>query len=141
MMQHAGTDNQIELALELTHTLEWQLPGFEIGEVVLLFQLVRVRDARRADVAADDVCVRVNDRVLGGLRRSASGNENVEICAVRPIGPQQVELGAMPVLIAPLVAGAVEVLHRRWIRMARVELADRIGVHARSGCLLCRHGA
>ena len=54
MVKHTGTHDQIEAALQLAGAFDRQLPGLEIGEVVLPLQLLGVIDTRRADVDADD---------------------------------------------------------------------------------------
>jgi hypothetical protein len=46
----------------------------------------------------------------------------------------------MDILVLPQIASPIQILHRRWIRMVRVEITDRIGARVR--CLaLFDHGA
>ena len=94
-------------------------------------------EAGRADVDADDARVGPTEGVFGGLPRAASGDEDIEIGAVRSVRPQQVVLGAMAVLVLPLVSSAIEVGDRGWIGVAGVELAHRIGAHVRCSRVSC----
>src|SRR4029453_6807349 len=127
MVEHARTHNQIELALQLADMFDRQLPDLEILQVVLLLQLLRVRDARGADVDSDHAGIWPAERVFGGLPRSAPGDQDVERRTVRLAGPQQVEFGPMAVRVSPLVTRALQIGDRWGIGMAGVELADRIG--------------
>ena len=130
MVQHARADDQIEAcAPSAAALLDRQLPRLEIRQVVLPLQLLRVIEAGRADVDADDAGVGLAERVLRGLPRSAAGDEDVQIGAVRLVGPQQVVLGAMAILVPPLVASAIEIGDGRRIGVAGVEVADGIGAH------------
>src|SRR4029453_15637808 len=126
MVEHARTHNQIEVALQLADSFDRQLPDLEILQVVLLLQLLRVRDARGADVDSDHAGIWPAERVFGGLPLSAPGDEDVEIPTIRLVGPQQVELGAMAILVSPLVTRAIQIGDRWRIGMAGVEIADRI---------------
>ena len=131
MMQDTSGHNQVERALQFTDALDRQLPEVQVRQPVLQFELVRVLDARRADVDADDESVWPAQRVPRGLPRSAAGNEDVEIGAIRCSRPEEVMLGAMTIGIAPLVARAIEVVDGRRIGVAGVELGDRVRGHAR----------
>ena len=129
MVQDAGADDQIEAAPKRGGLLDRQLPRFEIRQVVLPLQLRRVIEAGRADVNADDAGVGAAERVLRGLPGSTAGNQDIEVGTIRSVGPQQVILGAMAILVPPLVAGAIEIGHRRRIRVVGIEVADGIGIH------------
>src|SRR5262245_46253314 len=126
MVQHAGRDDQIELPIERIHALDRKLAGLEIREVVLALQRLGVIEARRADVDADDSRRGAADGVLRRLPRAASRHQDVEVGAIRPVRPEQMEIGAMAVLVAPLVARAIEIPDRWRIWMSVVERADRI---------------
>ena len=129
MVQHTRAHDQIESPMQFTGAFERQLPDVEIREVVTSFQRLGVIDARRADVDTDDARLGTAQGVFRRLPGAAAGDEDVEVGAIRPIGPQQVVLGTTAVLIAPLVAGAIEIVYGRWIRVAGVEVADGIGIH------------
>ena len=108
--------------------LDRKLTDLEIREVVLALQLRSVIQAGGADVNADDAGIGAAERILGGLPRSASGDEDIQVGAIRSFGPQQVVLGAMAILVLPLVTSAIQVGDGGRIGMAGVELAHRIGV-------------
>jgi hypothetical protein len=131
MMQHTGGNDQIELPTQFTGTLDRQLLDVEIRKRVLLFQLFRVLDARRADVDADDPAVGSTERVSGRLPRAAAGNEDVEVRPIRRVRPHQVVLGAQADRIAPLVARTIQVVYRGRIGVAGVELAHGVSAHLR----------
>ena len=96
-MQHARRDDEIEAVVQLADALDWQLPRFQIRQVVLLFKLIGVFEARRTEIDSNDACCRMSEGVLGGLPRSTTGNENFKICAERLIGPEQVKLRAVTI--------------------------------------------
>jgi hypothetical protein len=70
------------------------------------------------------------DGMLGRLRRAAAGDQDVAVGPVRGAGPEQMVLGAMTVLIAPLVTSPIEARNGWRIGMRGVERFDRIR-HAR----------
>jgi hypothetical protein len=86
-----------------------------------------VLETGRTDVNASDARSRVTERILCGLPRSAPGDEDIQIGAIRFVGPKQVIFGPLANFIAPLVASAIEIFYGWGIRMGRVELAYRIG--------------
>jgi hypothetical protein len=63
---------------------------------------------------------------LSGLPRSASGNENIKIGAIFLVGPEQMILGAMDVLVLPHLTNAIEIFEWRWVRVICVKLAYRV---------------
>ena len=75
------------------------------------------RDARRADVDADHLGARPAQRVLGGLRRAAAGDQDAPVVAIGFVRPEQVGLGAPPVVI-PSCPVALQIVDRRRIGMA-----------------------
>ena len=70
----------------------------------------------------------MTERVLCGLPRSASGDEDIEIGAIWFVRPQHMVFGMMDVLVLPHVASAIEDVYRGRVRMIGVELVDWIGV-------------
>src|SRR5688572_18936741 len=84
-----------------------------------------VFQARRTDVNADDARLRAAERILRRLPCAASGDENIEIGAVRLAGPEHVVLGTMAIGVLPLVTRAIEVRDRGRIRVPGVEIRHR----------------
>src|SRR4029434_2437948 len=109
MVQHTGADDQIEAPLHCTHSLDRAVHGLEVGQSVLLSQLLRVFEARRADVDADNVRLRPAESVLRRLPCAAAGDQNMEIGAIRRVGPEQVMLGPMTIGILPFLSRPIEV--------------------------------
>ena len=118
-------------------SLDRQLPRLEVRQVVFALQLLGVIQAGRADVDAGDAGVGTAQRVLRGLPRSAPGDEDVQICAIRFVRPQQMMLGVMAIRISPLIASAIEVFDGWGIGVVRVELAHRIEAHIRCASVAC----
>src|SRR5262245_52635302 len=133
MVKDARAHDQIERTVQHAGAFDRQWLDLEIRQAVLLLELLRVLDARHADVDADDPGVRPAERVLGSLPRAASGDQDVEVATIRRAGPQQVILGPKSIRIPPLVARAIQILDGRRIGMTRVEIAHRIGVRLRPG--------
>src|SRR5262245_8616409 len=131
MVKDARAHDEIEAPLQLADVLEWQSPELEIRQVVLALEVLSVIDARRADIDANDGGVGSTQGVLGGLPGATSGNQNVQVCAVRPTGPHRVIFGTTAILVAPFVACAIQVGDGRRIRMPGVELGHGVRVHIR----------
>src|SRR4029079_8219421 len=72
------------------------------------------------------------DRILRCLPRSASGDEYIQISAIRLFGPQQMMFRTMDILVPPHLASTVQVFDRWRKRVSGVEIANGIGVR------LCR---
>ena len=79
-----------------------------------------------ADVDGDDARRRMTEGKLCCLPRATSGNENIKIGAIFLVGPEQMILGAMDVLVLPHLTSAIEIFERRWIRVICVKLANRV---------------
>ena len=58
VVEHAGADDVFEGLVELARSLDGELVHFEVIERMLSLQLLRERDALRADVNADDARAR-----------------------------------------------------------------------------------
>ena len=131
VMQHPGADDVLEGLLEFLGALDGELPHDEIVESVLAFQVARKRDALLADVDSDDPGSRPAQRVVRGLHRAASGDQNAAVVPVGLLGPKQVRLGAP----APIVPGATvrrQIVDRRRIRMPLIEFSNgRVVTHVR----------
>src|ERR1051325_3415791 len=109
MMQHPGTNDQVELVVQVCGVLDRQLSRFEIRQVVLPFQSRSVFETCQADVNAGDACSRMAERELCSLPRSTSSHENIQIRAVFLLRPQQMELGAMDILVLPQVTRTIKI--------------------------------
>src|SRR5688572_25721951 len=129
-MQDASTNDVIELVVQVRGVLDWQLPRFEIREVVLLLQLLCVLETGRADVNGNDAGRGMTDRIFCRLPRATAGNENIHLSPIFPVGPEQVELRPKDVLVLVHVASAIQIIDWRRIRMLRVKLINRIGTHS-----------
>ena len=101
-----------------------------LARLYLRFERLGVADARRAQVDADDLALRLAQGVFGRLRGAAAGDQHVQVRAVGLLRPVQVEVRAAPALILPAPAVAVQVFHRRRIRMRVVE-----GLHGLLGAV------
>ena len=86
-----------------------------------------VLDTGGTDVDPDDPRLRPAERVPGGLPGPAPRDENVEILTVGAARPEEMKLGPPASRVAPLVPRAIEVVDRRRIGVAAVELGDGIG--------------
>src|SRR5580700_1721793 len=119
MMQHAGGDHVFERLTEFGGPLDGKLTYFEIVEHVFLFQLLRERDARGADVDPDDARAWPAHCIVRGLHRATAGNKNAAVVTILLAGPEEMRFGAAaPAVPAPPVS--VQVVHRRRVRMALV---------------------
>lgn len=66
---------------------ERHLVKLEICQIVLLLQLLGVLNARGADIDADHPGLGAAHRVLGGLPRATSSDEDIQRRAIRLVGP------------------------------------------------------
>ena len=103
----------------------------------LLLKLARVAQARLADVDGRDAGFGLAQRVAGGLRRAAAGDQDLPIARALSVGQMQMEQRAATLRVAVEIAMLVEAGERRRIRHPLVEVADRFApVHvARSACV------
>ena len=126
MMEHACRHYEIEAVVQVGGILDRQLPNFEVRQLVLLLECLGVPQTGRTDIDGDDTGSRMTERKLCSLPRSTSGNENVKVGAIFPVGPEQMIFGAMNILVLPHVTSAFEIFEifqRRWVWMIRVKLA------------------
>ena len=130
MMQHARAHNQVEAAFQFRDALDRQRPYLEICEVVLARQLLGVIETGRADVNTDDAGVGPADGVFGRLPGSTSRDGDIQVRTVWPVRPKQMVFRPVAILILPLIARPIQILYRRRIRMAGVEL----GTPGRRAC-------
>lgn len=138
MVQHARANDKVETLAQVADVLDWQLPRFEIRQVVLLLVRFRVLETSRADVDGSHVRRGMAKCVLCGLPRSTSSVQNIEIGAIRFVRPHQMVLGMMDVLVLPKITSTIEILNRRREGMTRVKLIDWISVsYLHCDCLSC----
>ena len=97
---------------------------FEVLDFVPCLKLARVTEARLADVDGGDVGLRLAKRVANGLRRAASGNQDIPVLARRAGGPEQMEKRARAIRIRGEIAAAVQIGDGRRIGHALIEVAD-----------------
>src|SRR4029453_4529305 len=114
--------------------------GLEVRQSVLPSQLLRVFEARRADVDADNVRLRPAESVVRPLPGAAAGDQNIEIGAIRRVGPEQVMLGPMTIGILPFLSRPIEVGDGWRIWVPGVEVGYRVThIRPRVPDLLNRH--
>ena len=87
----------------------------------------------RTDIYADNAGVRVAERILCGLPRSAPGDEDVEIRAIGFLRPEQMVLGETPIFVLPRVTSTVQIGDGGRIGVSGVELAHPVGANLRYG--------
>src|SRR5262245_4072566 len=73
----------------------------------------------------------MTERILCGLPRSASGDEDIQIGAVFLVRPMQMVLGAIGILGLPGVTKTIQIFYRRRVGAPGIELAHRIGAEVR----------
>src|SRR5262245_52168221 len=74
----------------------------------------------------------MTERILCGLPRSTSGDEDIQIGAVFLVRPMQMVLGAIGILGLPRVTKTIQIFYRWWVGVTSIELAHRIGADVRS---------
>src|SRR3954466_5183915 len=87
-MEHTGRDHEVERPLELPSLLEGHLPKLEIAEPVQLLEKTLMGERRLRDVDADDMAVGIRERVVRGLARPATGNEDLQLGRLDVPGPE-----------------------------------------------------
>src|SRR5262245_23038225 len=125
MVQDAGGDDEIETPAQIADLFDRQLMKVEIRERVLALQIIGVREARGADVDARHARAWTARRVLGRLKRAATGDEDLEILPERHRRPEQMEVDAA-LLFVPERALAIERADRRRVRPPVIELANHV---------------
>ena len=126
MVQHAGADDVLEGLPEFGGALDGELAHLEVVERVLALQLLRERDALRADVDADDSSARPAQRVVRRLRRAAAGDQDAAVFAVGLGRPEEMRFGA-PARVVPGAAVRVEIVDGRRVGMRFVKSAHPRG--------------
>ena len=76
MMQDPGTDNLIEAHLQVANLLNRKLVNLKIPKVILCLEAVCAIHTRCADIDAGDLSRRPAQRMFGGLRSPAAGDDN-----------------------------------------------------------------
>ena len=79
MVKHSGADHLVEGASEFADILNRELVKFEILQLILLLELARVTQARLADIDGGDSGIRLAKGVPCGLRRAATGDEDLQV--------------------------------------------------------------
>src|SRR4029077_1265790 len=123
-MQHPSADNQVKAASQLLDALERQLMQFEVLKRVLLLQLARMTQTRLADIDGGHPGTGLAQRVACGLRRTATGNQNLLVTVWPLARPYPVEHGAATLRNAVQCAMFVEALQRWRIGQPFVERSD-----------------
>src|SRR5262245_51152090 len=131
MVQHASTDDQVEALVQLGGVFDGQLTCYEIRQVVLPLQRLSVLETGRADINTNHAGVGMTERILCGLPRSTSGDEDIQIGAVFLVRPMQMVLGAIGILGLPCVTKTIQIIYWWWVGEPSIELAHRIGADVR----------
>ena len=76
---------------EFACALDGELAHLEVVERVFALQILRERDALRADVDPDYLCARPAQRVVGGLHGAAAGYQNASISRYGSAGQKRCE--------------------------------------------------
>ena len=121
VMQDSRADDLIERRSQRRHLRNRQLAHREVVEAVLALQRLRVADAGGAEVDARDARARPAQRDLCRLRRTAARHQDRGILPQRPRRPQQVMLGAAPLVVLPETPVPIEAVDRRRVRTSLVE--------------------
>ena len=129
MVENAGTDDLIEVCVQIADAVDRQLAELEIVQAIFLLECFGAAHARGAEVDAGDLGQGPAQRVLRCLRGAAAGNQDGVIVAVGRAGPEEMMVGATAIAIVPETSIAVEGLDRRGIRIPFVEVLD-VGRHA-----------
>src|SRR5256885_12408773 len=117
MVEHSGTDDEIELCLHLGDSFDGQSTDLQILKTMSVLERLRAADARDTEVDAGDASVGPAHGVLRRLRCSAASDEDGMIVSERSRGPEQMVLVAPPLPVVPNRAVSIEIIHRRWIRI------------------------
>src|SRR5262249_7190668 len=90
MMENPGAENLIEARCQLVDPLDGELADMEIGQVVLLLELLGTAHTGCAEVDTDNLSRRPAQRMLGGLRCPAASNEDGVVVPIGSCRPEEV---------------------------------------------------
>ncbi len=124
VMEYADAHDQVGAPPKLLDTLDRQTMNLEVVQFVATPNLVGGTQARLANVDGNHPSAwsrKGAPRALGG---AASCDEHVEVFAERLGGKQKVNLGVAPAWLPPAITVTIEVVGRRRVWMAVVELGD-----------------
>src|SRR6185503_16662575 len=93
---------------------------------MLSLQHFMVLDTWLGDIDANHMGSGMIEREPCGFLRPTSGYEHIQIRAILFVGPQQMELSTLDILVPPHVTS--HIFYRRRERVTSVELAHWIGV-------------
>ncbi len=127
MMEDAGADNLVETHPQFADVLDRQVIHLEIVELVFALERLRGAHARGAEVDADHTRRRPSQRVLGGLRGAAAGNQDGKIILVGFGGPEQMVIGAESLRVLPVTLIGVEAVDGRRVGIPLVEVLNGPG--------------
>src|SRR5215469_6985275 len=109
VVQHAGTDDLVESPAEFSDRFNREPVEFEVAQVIFLLKPARMAEAGFADVDCRHPSNGLAQRMDGGLRGPATGDQDLSICP-RLLGrPQQKGERPTPIRIAVELAVPVEV--------------------------------
>nr|WP_233577846.1 hypothetical protein [Paracoccus yeei] len=94
VMQDAGADNLVEFLPKFAHALDRKLPQGQVQDPAPVRQGAALRDAGLAGINTQKLRAGPAQGVAYRLHRAAAGDQDARVVAKRPVGPEQVMVGA-----------------------------------------------
>ena len=138
VVQHAGGDDEVEVAAELVGVAQVAAIEAEVGEAVAVLQEAFVGEAGFRQVDAGHLALAVGVGEHGGLHRAAAGDEDAELFAGAAFGPERSGIqGGIAHLDIAAIQHRLDVAERGRIR-PRLVLSRDQARHVFHSCLIIR---
>jgi hypothetical protein len=140
-MKHPCANDLVERLAKLANPFDRKPVKTQISDVVLLFKITGVAQARFAEVDRGHARFGLHERMTRRLRRSAPSHKNRSVWTRLLERPQQQILRSAPVRIAIAIEALLEAVDGRRIWVRLVERANRVeAIGGRFRTLVpCRH--
>src|SRR5271156_5871787 len=140
MMQHSGADHVFKAMPQFGGAFHRKLAHLEVIQLVFALELLGALDTGGTDIDPGDRCTRPRQRVLGGLRSAAAGDQNAPIVAIGFSRPEQASIRA-PSIVVPTGFMTLEAVNRRRVRVTLIKGAHllRNAVGIRYFCVVALH--
>lgn len=131
MVQHARANDLIECLAEFADALDLKSMEIEIAKTMLFLKTARMAQTGFTDVDRRHMSVRLGERILCGLRRPATGDQDLSVWPRLLQRPQQKRLRPAPMRVGIAIAAWRKIADRRGIRVGIVKRANRFGTIGR----------